>query len=207
MISKSEVSEFLNVNDAVVNNYETASKKYETCKFNSFYVVDEYVVSGAEKEIISSNVVSDQKEVIMRSNNEIEVVQLSDSNYLLNSSEQTMIIEIVSGEVEVLTSVSRLEPGAMYKLTEHLIKNGVVVLTNYNELEKRNFEYLYDYNTGKRISSGYDTIDEINGKLKVTYGLATGNLDLDGTFVMEADKTTIARPQGFFQKLFNKGKC
>lgn len=185
---------------------DKAKRTFDTSQFDSFYLVNEYVECGKDKKIISSNIISDQKEIIMRSSDEIEVVLLSKTNYLLNSSEQTMIIEIVDGEVEVLTSVSRLKPGAMYKLTEYLNKNGLVVLTNYSPDEKRNFEYLYDYNTGKRISSGFDTIDEVNGKLKVTFGLATGDLDLDGNFIMEPDEEDL-RPQGFFARLFNKGKC
>ena len=125
---------------------------------------------------------------------------------MINSDEQTLIIEVIDGEVEVLTSASRVEPGTMYKLTEYLNKNGVVVLTNYSKDEKRNFEYLYNYKTGKRISSGFDTIDEINGNLRVTYGLATGNLDLEGNFIMDPVRESI-RPQSLFDRWFNKGKC
>lgn len=187
------------------NKEDSAKRSFETYQYDGFYLINEYVESKTEKKIISSNVISSEKEIIMRSTGKIEIINLSDSNYLINSDEQTLIVEVLDGELEVLTSVSRLEPGAMYKLTEYLNTNGLVVLTNYSDDEKRNFEYLYDFKTGKRISSGFDTIDEINGKLKVTYGLATGDLDLEGNFIMEPDEEDI-RPQGFFARLFNKGK-
>lgn len=197
----------------VINNFnkikandKEAKRTFDTYQYEGFYLVNEYAESKKDKKIISSNVISNEKEIIMRSTDKIEVVTLSSFNYLINSAEQTIIVEIVNGEVEILTSVSRLEPGAMYKLTEYLNKNGLVVLTNYSADEKRNFEYLYDFETGKRISSGFDSIDEINGKLKVTYGLATGDLDLEGNFIMEPDKEDI-RPRGFFARIFNKGKC
>lgn len=183
-----------------------ARKKFETFQYDGFYLVNEYVESASDRELISSNVINNEKELIMRSSSKIEIIKLSDSNYLINSDEQTLIIEVIDGEVEVLTSASRVEPGTMYKLTEYLNKNGVVVLTNYSKDEKRNFEYLYNYKTGKRISSGFDTIDEINGNLRVTYGFATGNLDLEGNFIMDPVRESI-RPQSLFDRWFNKGKC
>lgn len=198
-LTKETMSNLANIKDS--NN--GAKRKFETYQYDGFYLVNEYVEAGKDKQIISSNVISNEKEIIMRSSTGIEVVSLGEINYLINSEEQTLIIEIVNGEVEVLTSVSRLDPGVMYKITEYLNKNGLVVLTGYNKGERRNFEYLYDFKTGKRISSGFDTIDEINGKLKVTYGLATGDLDLEGNFVMEPDKEDI-KPKGFFARLFAK---
>ncbi len=185
---------------------DEAERIFNTYQYEGFYLVNEYVKFNEDKKIISSNVISTEKEIIMRSSNEIEIVALSDTNYLINSTEQTLLIEVVLGEIEVLTSVSRLEPGAMYKLTEYLNKNGLVVLTDYSKDEKRNFEYLYDFKTGKRISSGFDTIDEINGKLKVAYGLATGDLDLEGNFIMEPDEEDV-RPKGFFARFFKNNKC
>lgn len=198
-LAKETMSNLANIKDS--NN--GAKRKFETYQYDGFYLVNEYVEAGKDKQIISSNVISNEKEIIMKSSTGIEVVSLGEINYLINSEEQTLIIEIVNGEVEVLTSVSRLDPGVMYKITEYLNKNGLVVLTDYNKDERRNFEYLYDFKTGKRISSGFDTIDEINGKLKVTYGLATGDLDLEGNFVMEPDKEDI-KPKGFFARLFGK---
>lgn len=181
-------------------------KTFETTKYEGFNLVNEYAVSNDKKIILSSNIVTNQNEIIMKSLNEIEVVALKNSRYLINSSEQTIIAEIEDGEIQVLNSANRLVPDEMYKITDYLNSHGVVILTDYNEAEKRNFEYLYNYITGKRISSGFDSIDEVNGKLKVTYGLATGNLDLEGNFIMEPDDEYIP-PKNIFARLFNKGRC
>lgn len=212
MINNGDIRDFITNSDSnfaketmgnlvKIKDNSRAKRTFETFQYDGFYLVNEYVESNSSKKIISSNVISNEKEIIMKSSNNIDIVALGEINYLINSGEQTLIIEIVNGEVEVLNSTSGLNTDVMYKVTDYLNKNGLVVLTDYNKDEKRNYEYLYNFKTGRRISSGFDTIDEINGRLKVTYGLANGDLDLEGNFVMEPDKEDV-RPKGFFTKLF-----
>lgn len=214
MNTNKDIQEFLEEKNSNIQSSKSennkasnkADKTFEMIKYEGFYLINEYATAKDEKLLLSSNVVNNHKEIIMKSPNEIEVISLKKSRYLINSTEQTIIVEIEDGEVQVLNSTNRLIPDEMYKLTDFLNNNGVVILTGYDETEKRNFEYLYNYITGKRISSGFDSIDEVNGKLKVTYGLATGDLDLEGNFIMEPDEEYIP-PKNIFARLFNKGRC
>ncbi len=214
MNTNKDIQEFLEEKNSNIQSSKSennkasnkADKTFEMIKYEGFYLINEYATAKDEKSLLSSNVVNNHKEIIMKSPNEIEVISLKKSRYLINSTEQTIIVEIEDGEVQVLNSTNRLIPDEMYKLTDFLNNNGVVILTGYDETEKRNFEYLYNYITGKRISSGFDSIDEVNGKLKVTYGLATGDLDLEGNFIMEPDEEYIP-PKNIFARLFNKGRC
>lgn len=215
MITKKEnVNSIIETNNTCANNEiekdtvksrkkitEKACKTTEKKEYQGFSLTNEYVESQEERKLVSSKIITNQNETIMESTTAIEVIELNDEIYLINSINQTIVIEVVNDEAEIIINVSRTTAAATYKITDFLKNNRVVILTDYNNDEKRNFEYLYDYTTGKRISSGFDSIDEVDGKLKVTYGLATGNLDLDGTFTMEPDEEYIP-PKGFFARLF-----
>jgi len=183
---------------------DKAKKSIYTYSYGSFYVANEYAVSGTEKILLNSRLMNNDKEEIMSSNDEIKVILLSNKTYLVTSLEKALIIEDFNNEANVLSSVSRSNPGEIYKLSNFLNENGLIVLTDYSNEQKRNFEYLYDFKTGKRISCGFDSIDEVDGKLRVTFGIATGILDLEGNFIMDSIEGYANKPKTFLDRLFNR---
>jgi len=175
-------------------------------KYNNFQVINKYMTSIDEKILLSSTLMNNNREIIMESASEIKVYLLSDDNFLITSKEQAMIIETINNENIIISSVTRSKPGEMYKISRFLKDRGLIILSDYSNDEQKNFEYLYDFNTGRRISSGFDSIDEINGQLKVTFGLATGNLDLEGNFIMDAEEEYSQTDNVFTRifKIFNR---
>ena len=62
---------------------------------------------------------------------------------------------------------------------------------------------MFNFKEGKIISSGYDTIEVVNKKIKASYGLADGLLDKDGSFILNGDDEDTKKPS-FFKRIFRR---
>lgn len=183
---------------------------FRTCKYVGFQLVEAfYIDDNGEEQVDYAYVVGANKNVFMNTldngGGAIEVLSLDDEHYFLHSSMDALIFRIVSRKPYILASVSRNKPGEMYKLTDYLLEKNLIVLTNYLPEENRNLQYLYNFSSGKVVSSGYDSIEEKNGKIYASYGLATGFLDEEGNFILQGDEEDKKKPF-FLTRLFRREK-
>lgn len=183
---------------------------FRSSKYDGFQLIEAfYVDETGEEQVDYAYVVGSNKNVFMNTldngGGTIEVLSLDDNHYLLTSSMDALLFRIVSRKPYVLAAVSRNKPGEMYKLTDHLVEKGLIILTNYLPEENRNLQYLYNFSTGKVVSSGYDSIEEKEGKIHASYGLATGYLDEEGNFILQGDEEDLRKPF-FLSRLFRREK-
>lgn len=176
----------------------------DTEEYKGFYIIKEYASSDTDKVLLSSKLTTKSGEKIMESIKEIKVILLNHNFYLFSSLHQVIIAQIEDDDFAVLISVESGQKEPAYKLTRFLKAHNLIVLTDYSKDDKREYEYLYNYATGKKLSSGYDSIDEVNGKLSVTFGIAIGDLDLDGNFILQPSIVEETPKKGLFHRLFSK---
>lgn len=192
--------------DEVFSLYKNEEVLQTTTKYDGFDLVETVLANDVDK-VLYATVVTPYKNVLFSTlengEGKIEVFEIDEEHFVLSTIKEAMVIRLIDNKPYVLAAVSASMPTTMYKAPNYLVENNLIVLTDYLPDENRNLQYLFNFKEGKIISSGYDTIDIVNKKIRASYGLADGLLDKDGSFILNGDDEDTKKPS-FFKRIFRR---
>lgn len=192
--------------DEVFSLYKNEEVLQTTTKYDGFDLVETVLANDVDK-VLYATVVTPYKNVLFSTlengEGKIEVFEIDEEHFVLSTIKEAMVIRLIDNKPYVLAAVSASMPTTMYKVPNYLVENNLIVLTDYLPDENRNLQYLFNFKEGKIISSGYDTIEVVNKKIRASYGLADGLLDKDGSFILNGDDEDTKKPS-FFKRIFRR---
>lgn len=192
--------------DEVFSLYKNEEVLQTTTKYDGFDLVETVLANDVDK-VLYATVVTPYKNVLFSTlengEGKIEVFEIDEDHFVLSTIKEAMVIRLIDNKPYVLAAVSASMPTTMYQAPNYLVENNLIVLTDYLPDENRNLQYLFNFKEGKIISSGYDTIEVVNKKIKASYGLADGLLDKDGSFILNGDDEDTKKPS-FFKRIFRR---
>lgn len=192
--------------DEVFSLYKNEEVLQTTTKYDGFDLVETVLANDVDK-VLYATVVTPYKNVLFSTlengEGKIEVFEIDEEHFVLSTIKEAMVIRLIDNKPYVLAAVSASMPTTMYKVPNYLVENNLIVLTDYLPEENRNLQYLFNFKEGKIISSGYDTIEVVNKKIRASYGLADGLLDKDGSFILNGDDEDTKKPS-FFKRIFRR---
>lgn len=192
--------------DEVFSLYKNEEVLQTTTKYDGFDLVETVLANDVDK-VLYATVVTPYKNVLFSTlengEGKIEVFEIDEEHFVLSTIKEAMVIRLIDNKPYVLAAVSASMPTTMYQAPNYLVENNLIVLTDYLPDENRNLQYLFNFKEGKIISSGYDTIEVVNKKIKASYGLADGLLDKDGSFILNGDDEDTKKPS-FFKRIFRR---
>ena len=192
--------------DEVFSLYKNEEVLQTTTKYDGFDLVETVLANDVDK-VLYATVVTPYKNVLFSTlengEGKIEVFEIDEEHFVLSTIKEAMVIRLIDNKPYVLAAVSASMPTTMYQAPNYLVENNLIVLTDYLPDENRNLQYLFNFKEGKIISSGYDTIEVVNKKIRASYGLADGLLDKDGSFILNGDDEDTKKPS-FFKRIFRR---
>ena len=192
--------------DEVFSLYKNEEVLQTTTKYDGFDLVETVLANDVDK-VLYATVVTPYKNVLFSTlengEGKIEVFEIDEEHFVLSTIKEAMVIRLIDNKPYVLAAVSASMPTTMYQAPNYLVENNLIVLTDYLTDENRNLQYLFNFKEGKIISSGYDTIEVVNKKIRASYGLADGLLDKDGSFILNGDDEDTKKPS-FFKRIFRR---